>query len=106
MRHQVRGLRPDPGQAEPLGDGGDDGHGAVDGDGQHALDRVCPRDFGHRSDVAEVEDDRHVGVGEPGRLRVGVHGDHAQPQLFRAQDRTPLVSPGSDEQNGPHRRRC
>ncbi len=47
VRHQVRRLRADPGQAERLGDGGDDRHRAVGRDRQHAVDAVPPRDLDH-----------------------------------------------------------
>ena len=62
VRHQVRGRRADPGQTEPLGHRGHDGHGAVGRDGQHAVDGVPPADLGNCVDVLEVDDLRHVGL--------------------------------------------
>ena len=96
----MRRLDADPGQAERLGDGGDDGHGAVGRDGQDAVDRVPPRDLGDGGDVREVDrlgDVRHL---QPRRVGVPIDGDDAQPQLLRAQDRAALMPAGADEEDG------
>ena len=68
VRHQVRGLAADPGQAELLRDRRDDGHGAVGRDGQRPVDAVPPGDVDHRVDVDEVDHLRRVGLGQSGRL--------------------------------------
>ena len=98
----MRRLGADPGQPELLGHGGDERNGAVGGDGEHALDVVSPRHVGHRADVREV--DRLAGVRdlEPQRLGVPVDGDDTKPELLRAEDRTALVAPGADEEDGGH----
>ena len=43
VRHQVRGLDADPRQPARLGDRGDDRHGAVGADGQHAVELDAAR---------------------------------------------------------------
>ena len=104
VRHQVRGIRADPGQAERLRDRGDDRNRPVGGHGQRAVDPEPARDLDHALDVDEVDDLGLVGMLEPGRLGVSVDGDDAQSELLRAQDRAPLVAPRADEENGLHSR--
>ena len=106
VRHQVRRLGADPGQSERLGDGGDDGDGAVRGHGQDAVDGVAAADLGHGLDVAEVDHLRDIGDLQAARRGIAVDGDHAQAELLRAQDRPPLVAAGTDEEDGGHPRRC
>ena len=98
VRHQVRGLGADARQAERLGDGRDDGYGAVGGDRQDAVDLVAPPDLRHRFDVGEVDDLADVRDREPRRLGVAVDGDDAKPELARAHDRPPLVPARADHQ--------
>ena len=93
-------------QAEPLRHRRHDGHGAIGGDGQRAVDRVAAGDLGDRVDVGEVDRLCDVGDLEPERVGVAVDGDDANPLLPRLQDRAPLVAPGADEEDGLHTARC
>ena len=95
----MRGLDPDPRQAERLGHGGHDRDGAIRGHRQHAVDLVPPGGVGDRLDVGEVDDLALVGRGKARRFRVAVDGDDAQPELARALDRTPLVPPRTDHED-------
>ena len=105
MREEVGRLGADPGQSELLGDGGDDGHGAVGRDREHAVDADAPRDLDHLVGVGEVDD-----LGDVGRREsrcVGVPVDCRDPQSpgARLLDRATLVAPGADEEHGLHGRR-
>ena len=102
VRHQVRRLAADPGEAELVGDRGDDGHGPVGRDGQRPVHPLPPGDVDHGVDVDEVDHLRRVGLGQSGRLGVSVDRDDAQAELLRAEDRPPLVAPRADEENGLH----
>jgi hypothetical protein len=97
----VRGLGSDPGQAERLGDGGDDRHGTVGRDGEDAVDAMRAGDGDDAIDVSEVDDLGRVRQLQSQRLGVPVDGHDAQPELLRARDRAPLVAPGADEEDRP-----
>ena len=62
VRREVRRLRPDAREAEPLGDRRHDGHCAIGGDGQHPVDGMRAAHGGNRVDVGEVH--RLTGVGQ------------------------------------------
>src|SRR5204863_4648511 len=98
-----RRRRADPGQTEQLRDARDDRHGTVGGDRQHAVHRVTATDLGDGVGVREVDGYRVVGKREAGRLAIPVDGDDADAELADALDRTALVAPRADEQNGPYR---
>ena len=102
VRHQVRGLPADPGQAEILGDGRHDRDGPVGRDGEDAVDAVAAPDRGYRRGVGEVDDLADVGDPEPRCVRVAVDGDDANAELARALDRATLVPACADEQDGLH----
>ena len=97
--------RADPREPELLGDGGDDGHGAVGRDREHAVDADAPRDLDHLVDVGEVDDLGDVGRREARRLGVPVDRGDAQPPGARLLDRAALMAPGADEEHGLHGRR-
>ena len=98
---------PIPGRPEGLGDRGDDGHRAVGGDGQDAVDRVPAADFDDPGHVGEVDDLGDVRLGQPGRLRVPVDPDDPQAEAAGPHDRPPLVPAGADEEDrSRHGGRC
>ena len=100
--HAVRHLRPDGRQPEPLGHGCDDGNCPVGRDGERAVDLVPPRDLLDGVDVHEVDDLRHVGQGEPGRIRIPVDCDDAEAAVACLGDRAALVAPRADEEDARH----
>src|SRR5262249_48942853 len=99
VRHQVRGLRADPGQPETLRDRGDDWYSTVGRDGQSTVDFVPAPNLGDGLHVREVDDLADVGVAEAERLRVTVDADDAQPEVPRAPNRAPLVPARADKEN-------
>ena len=101
VRHPVRSLAADPRQPELLGDRRDDRNGAIRGDGDDAVHRMRPSDL----DEPRRGQLRHhalVRLGEARRICVRVCCHHADSELSRACDRTPLVPAGSDEQHRLH----
>ncbi len=105
MGEEVRGPGADPGQPERLGDGGDDGHGAVCRDREHAVDADAPRELDHLIGVREVDDLGDVGRRESRCLGVPVDCRDPQPPGARLLDRATLVAAGADEEHGLHGRR-
>jgi nucleoside-diphosphate-sugar epimerase len=97
------GLRADSRQAERLGDGGDDGDGAVGRNRKHTLHVVPAGDVGHPAYVAEIEHLARVRIAQAGRRRIAVHRDNSQPSLPRLRDRTLLVAACPHEENRAHR---
>ena len=102
VRHQLRRRAPDPGQAELLGDGGDDWDGPIRRDRQDAVDAVPSTNLRDRGDVREVDDLGDVGGREARRVLVAVDRDDAQVAGPRVLDRAPLVAPRADEEDGLH----
>ena len=100
VRHRVSRLVADARQPECLGDGRDDRHRAIRGDGQHAVGAVAPSDLRDRVDIGEVDNLGDVRRGEPRRVRIAIDADDAQAELTRALDRTPLVPACTDHQHG------
>ena len=73
VRHQVRRLDADPRQPARLGDRGDDRHGAVGADREHAVEaEPLPSPSSTAADVGEVDDLGDVGLREPERVGVAV----------------------------------
>ena len=92
---------PIAGQPELLGDGRDDRHRAVGGDGQRAVDAVSrgrPRSPPSTSWKSTVLAD--VGAREARGVRIAVDRDDAQAELLRPCDRPPLMAAGADEEDG------
>ena len=80
VRHQVRGLDADPGQAARLGDRGDDRDRTVGAHREHAVD-LQPRGLlQHLLDVCEVDDLRDVRVLEARSVGVAVDGGDPEAQ--------------------------
>ena len=102
-----RGVAANARQAEQLGDGGDDGHGTVGRDGEHALDAVLAAERGERLEIAEVNDVAVVGERQRSGVGLAIDRDDLQAQLVRAVDGAPLVDARADEEDGRHLgRRC
>ena len=99
VRHQVRRLGADPRKPARLRDRRDDRHRPVGRHRQHAVELDVGDRRQHRLDIGEVDDEANVGLGEPERVPVPVHREHAQPELLRPQDRVSLVTARADEED-------
>ena len=102
VRHPVRRVHADPGQAQPVGHRCDDGHGAVGGDRQHPVHLVCAAQCGNVVERREVDPFADVRDREPGRVLLRVDRDDAQAAGARLLDRTALMDAGADEEDGLH----
>ena len=102
VRQEVRGPRPDSGEAELLGDGGHDGDGAIGGHGEHPVDPDSPRDLEHFRDGREVDHLGDVGLREARRLRVAIDRDDTQPARSCLCDRAALMASCAHEENRRH----
>ena len=99
-------CRPDAGEPELLGDGGDDGHRAVGRDREHAVDADTPCDLDDLGDGREVDDLGDVGRGEARRFGVAIDRGDAKAAGARLLDRAPLMASRAHEENRRHGGRC
>ena len=95
-----------PGRPSCLRDSGDHRHCAVGGDGEDAVDADPARDLDDRVHLHEVDDLGDVGGGEPGRVGIPVDSGDAKAARARLLDRSLLMAPCADEEDGLHGRRC
>ena len=97
---------PIPGRPSASRDRGDDRHRAIGGDRHDSVHFVLASDLGDGGDVREVDDLADVCREQPERALVAVDRDDVCPAVANPLDRTALVAPSADEEDGRHGRRC
>ena len=97
----MRGLGADPGQPSASATAATTGT-ARSAETVRTPSTAAPPDLGHGRDVGEVDRLADVGSLQARGLRVAVDRDDAMAELLRPEDRTALVAPGADEEDGLH----